>query len=109
LGKGSFIRSKLQANALYINKAMTSQVMGTETLRENGYKELNEAIGGLSTGIGVTYKRLELDIEFERGFFNIYNKIKSTNMHFITLTFGIRLGPASDTYPWAPPKAAPRA
>jgi hypothetical protein len=84
-------QTKLQGNILYIQKFDPNLPELTPAMRETGYYKLNEAIGGLSTGLGINYKFIDLDFEYEHGFFNIYNNMKSTNMNFISWTLGIRL------------------
>lgn len=84
------LRTKLQGNILYILKFDPNLTTLTPAMKETGYYKLNEAIGGLSSGLGLTIKFIDIDFEYEHGFFNIYNNMKKTNMHFLNLTAGIR-------------------
>ena len=91
ISKNAKIRTKLQGNILYINSFNPENLTATPAMRETGYHTLNEAIGGLSTGIGFTYRFIDLDFEYEHGFYNIYNKMPNTKMNFMNVTAGIRI------------------
>ena len=90
LGKKSKLRSKFQGNILYINDFDKAQVGATPFLRETGYSLLNEAIGGLSSGLGFTIGILDIDLEYEHGFYNIYYSKHESKLNFINLTTGVR-------------------
>lgn len=90
LSKNIKLRSKFQGNLLYIQKYDDSQVGASQALKESGYKELNEAIGGLSTGLGLTIGIVDIDFEYEYGFYNIYYARHHSTLNFYNLTGGIR-------------------
>lgn len=90
LTKNIKLRSKFQGNLLYVQKYKDSQVGATQALKESGYSELNEAIGGLSTGLGLTLGIFDIDFEYEYGFYNIYYARHHSTLNFYNLTGGIR-------------------
>jgi hypothetical protein len=90
ISKRMKIRTKFQGNLLYINTYDEKYVGATLPLRESGYSELNEAIGGLSTGLGLTYGILDLDFEYEYGFYNIYYARHNSKLNFCNLVLGVR-------------------
>lgn len=90
LSKKSKLRTKIQANILYINDFDPKQVGANPALKENGYTMLNEAIGGISTGVGLTLGFWDLDLEYEYGVYNIYYDRAATKLNFITVTTGFR-------------------
>lgn len=90
LSKRMKIRTKFQGNLLYINTYDEKYVGATLPLRESGYSELNEAIGGLSTGLGLTYGILDLDFEYEYGFYNIYYARHHSTLNFYNWVLGVR-------------------
>lgn len=91
LSQHAKLRTKLQGNILYIRTFNPANLSATPAMRETGYHTLNEAIGGLSTGVGFTYRFIDLDLEYEHGFYNIYYRMPLTKMNFINITAGIRI------------------
>lgn len=91
LSQHAKLRTKLQGNILYIRTFNPSNLSASPAMRETGYHTLNEAIGGLSTGVGFTYRFIDLDLEYEHGFYNIYYRMPLTKMNFINITAGIRI------------------
>jgi hypothetical protein len=89
LGKNTTLRSKFQGNILVIYK-VTQDEVPIDSPSNNKYVKLNEAIAGLSSGIGITYKHLDFDFEYEHGFYNIYYTKKQTTMNFFNFTVGVR-------------------
>ncbi len=89
LGVNTTLRSKFQGNILVIYK-VSRDIVPIDSPPDNKYIVLNEAIGGLSTGIGLTYKHLDFDFEYEYGLYNIYYTKKNTTMNFFNFTSGIR-------------------
>ncbi len=90
LGKKTTLRSKFQGNILVIYK-VNREIEPIDTPTDNRYVKLNEAIAGLSTGIGLTYKHLDIDFEYEHGLYNIYYTKKQTTMNFFNFTVGVRI------------------
>ncbi|MFM2395274.1 MAG: hypothetical protein RLZZ546_3257 [Bacteroidota bacterium] len=84
------LRSKLQGNVFYVYRFDGTLKDATPAQIETGYTTLNEAVGGLSTGLGFTYGKLDIDIEYEKGYFNIYYEKLNSKFDFITLTTGVR-------------------
>lgn len=84
------LRSKLQGNVFYIHGFNGTFKDATPAQIETGYTTLNEAVGGLSTGLGFTYGKLDIDIEYEKGYFNIYYTKLDSKFDFITFTTGVR-------------------
>jgi hypothetical protein len=89
LGKKTTLRSKLQGNILMIYK-VDQEIVPNDAPPTNKYIQLNEAIGGISTGIGLTYGMLDLDIEYEHGIYNIYYQKQKSTVNFFNFTAGIR-------------------
>jgi hypothetical protein len=84
------VRTKFQGNLLYINSYDEKKVGAGPALKESGYSELNEAIGGLSTGLGLTFGILDFDFEYEYGFYNIYYARHRSALNFYNFTAGLR-------------------
>jgi hypothetical protein len=89
LGKNITLRSKFQGNILVIYK-VSQDIVPIDSPVNNRYVKLNEAIAGLSSGVGITYKHLDIDFEYEHGLYNIYYSKKQTTMNFFNLTVGVR-------------------
>lgn len=89
LGTNTILRSKFQGNILVIYK-VSQDIVPIDSPVNNRYVKLNEAIGGLSSGVGITYKHLDFDFEYEHGLYNIYYTKKQTTMNFFNLTVGVR-------------------
>jgi hypothetical protein len=90
LGTNTTLRSKFQGNILVIYK-VSQNIVPIDSPPDNKYILLNEAIAGLSSGIGLTYKHLDFDFEYEHGLYNIYYGKKNTTMNFFNFTVGIRI------------------
>jgi hypothetical protein len=91
LSKNVKLRSKIQGNLTYLNKYDPIDVGPSPLLREYGYTQLNEAIAGLSSCIGVTVGNIDFELEYEYGFYNIYYTKKDSKINFINLYTGYRL------------------
>lgn len=78
-----FITSKIAGSIKYI------QSYDRALLTQEGYEMLNDGTAGLVGGVGVRLGSVNIDLEYEHGLFNLYNKVTNSNMHYITLATGI--------------------
>ncbi len=90
LGKRTTLRTKFQGNILVLDKIPERRSPSDAPL-DNKYEVLNEAIGGLSTGLGLTYGMIDIDIEYEHGLYNIYYGKHKSTMNTVTFTAGFRI------------------
>ncbi|MBK8701347.1 MAG: hypothetical protein IPN29_18100 [Saprospiraceae bacterium] len=87
--KKTVLRSKLQGSVMFVND-FDVNLLNDPTLVANGYTKLNDGIAGLSTCIGITRGIFDFDLEYEYGFFNLYNTKKESKLNFLSLTAGVR-------------------
>lgn len=90
LSRNTHLRTKLQGSVLFVNSYDADEVINDPLLSQNGYLKVNDGIGGLTTSIGISKGSLTLDLEYERGFFNLYNLKKDSKLNFINLVAGFR-------------------
>lgn len=84
------LRSKLQGTLLFVNDYEAGWINSNDRLMDNGYTAINEGLAGVSTCIGLTFGSLDLDLEYDHGLYNLYNTHKSSKIHFLNLTTGLR-------------------
>ena len=84
------IRSKLQGTVLFVNDYEQSIIDNDPILSSNNYTTINDGIAGLATCLGIRIGSFFTDLEFEKGFFNLYNEKKGSKLNFITLTAGFQ-------------------
>lgn len=89
LSRSISLRSKLQGTVMFVNNYNTETLKNDPILAANGYNSINDGIGGLATCIGLRLGAIFFDVEYEKGFFNIYNKKSDSKLNFISLTAGI--------------------
>ncbi len=78
-----FITSKFAGSIKYLSK------YDKTLLTNEGYEVLNDGTAGVVGGLGVRMGIINIDLEYEHGLFNLYNKKTNSNMHYITLTTGV--------------------
>lgn len=83
LGQSMTLRSKLLGS---INYTLDSPDNG---LNIDGYKVLNESTLGILSGLGLTYKIIDIDFEYQYPIFNTFYKQPSSKFNVYSLTAGI--------------------
>lgn len=84
------LRSKIQGTLLFVNDYEQSWIDNDVRLAANGYTKINEGLAGLSTCLGLTIGALDLDLEYDHGFYNLYNEHPKSKISSLTLTTGFR-------------------
>ena len=78
-----FITAKVAGSIVYVNN------YDKDLLTKDGYDKINDGTAGLIGGAGIRIGKLNVDLEYEHGLFNMYSQQKLSNMHFVSLLFGI--------------------
>lgn len=84
------LRSKLQGTVMFVNNFNQDVIDNDPLLSANGYSLINDGIGGLATCIGIRFGSFFTDLEYEKGFFNLYHEKKDSKLNFISLTAGFQ-------------------
>lgn len=84
------LRSKLQGTVMFVNNFNQDIINNDPLLSANGYSAINDGIGGLATCIGIRFGSFFTDLEYEKGFFNLYHEKKDSKLNFISLTAGFQ-------------------
>jgi hypothetical protein len=90
LGRRTHLRTKFQGNIMFVNNFDQSLLEKTASLKNNGYTNVNDGIGGLSTGIGISKGAMTLDLEYEYGLFNFFYEKEESKLDFLNLVMGVR-------------------
>jgi hypothetical protein len=90
LTRNIVLRSKLQGTVMFVNDFDQKLIDNDPLLSPNGYTKINDGIGGLATCVGIRIGSFFTDLEYEKGFFNLYNKKKDSKINFISLTAGFQ-------------------
>ncbi len=83
------LRSKIQGSILFVsdyNEALLKDPRYTVP----GYTNINDGIAGLGTCLGVSLGSLIIDVEYEKGLFNLFKEKKTSKMNFLNLVVGFR-------------------
>jgi hypothetical protein len=83
LSERVYLRSKILCNINFLGST-------DEKNPTPGYEKINDSFLGATSGIGLTIRNLEFDLDYQHGFLNAYTGQKESTFNTISLVGGIR-------------------
>jgi hypothetical protein len=88
IARRTYIRTKFQGVLLLLGN-YDSELFKTPKYLSNGYNKLND-VAGLCTSLGISRGVYTLDLEYEKGLFNIIAEKPDSKLNFLTLQIGVK-------------------